>query len=207
MAHWLEEEENRQKRKKDRLERARERILLKKESIKKNYLKNKGKYNGFIAELDKMVEGVNNMPLDKRKVFGKISSKSKKTKLDNQFHFFGSSSRFKKRKNKGLFSRLKLYHYKHIRVIYFSIAKEMDKVEIETKESYLIRERKKERVSDEKKSHDEVNKHEGEERDDRLYIFDIDKLNRNVAMYIIDWLVFIEDIEHLPFESQGIRIK
>jgi len=93
-----------------------EELRQKKEAIRKNYLDNQIQYENFIAELDKLVNRVNDLPLDYREPFGKISHHAKDSRLDNHLNYLTSSKRIKKRLYKSVIRFLKIYTFKRIRV-------------------------------------------------------------------------------------------
>jgi hypothetical protein len=208
MAHWLDEIERLESRK-HRSASSSARVQDKKFRIQQNYQKNKEIYDGFINKMKSLAERVNNLPIEYRDVFGKITFKAKNSKLDNQLNYFSSSRRLQKLQFKSLLNPLKQVHFKHVRVIYLNVAKIMDKVEIELLEEYLEKKRKDgQLVSDEAhklfahKPHSDINKfHE-------VYYYDMSKLNDELALNIIDWLAFHEEIEHIPVIEQGeVRFK
>ncbi len=209
MSHWLEEIERMESRK-NRSASDSARIQDKKFRIQQNYQKNKIPYDSFIERLNKLVERVNDLPLEHREVFGKLTAKSRISKLDNHLNYFSSSRKIHKVEFRSIINPLKNIHYKHIRVIFINVAKIMDKVEVEILE-----------VFQEKKVHDgkliseeDKNKHNpGKPRSDKnkfheIYYYDINNLSDELGLKIIDWLTFHVNLEELPIVKDGeLRFK
>ena len=187
MDNWLEEIEERQKKKLTLSEKAKKRIQAKKEKVVINYTKNKDAYLNFINKLNQLVNRVNTLPEEERNEFIVINSKFKKTEFDNQLHIYSTSKRIYIYKKKFIFWGKKKYKFKYIRVIYFSISKEIDKVEIEIKEKYLAKGHRKKHTAD------DVH---------RLYKLPFSTLeNEDLSYQIINWLAFKYDVSKLPFFS------
>jgi len=203
MGHWLDDIEQ-QENKKKRSAASSARVQDKKFRIQQNYEKNKGLYDAFVQKLFSLVDRVNDLPLEHREIFGKIAAKSKQSRLDNHLFYFSSSRRMVKMEYGGLLRPLKNAHYKHLRIIYFNIAKIMDKVEIEVNENFLEKKRK-DGTLDSGETGKRVRKPKGEERDSfhQIYYYDMDNLTDEFAMKIIDWLAFHEDINCLPVIHNG----
>ena len=202
MVHWLEEIE-RQESKKKRSGRDSARVQDKMFRIKQNYENESRLYNHCILKLDALAERVNNLPVEHREIFGKITFKAKQTRLDNKLHYFSSSRRVQKTEFGGLLNPLKNVHYKHVRLIYFNIAKIMDKVEIEVKEEFLEKKRRDGKLEDDHKSHSVKPKDERKDRFHQVYYYDMSNLTDEFAFKIIDWLTFHENIDHLPVIHDG----
>lgn len=203
MSHWLDEIERLESRK-HRSASDSARIQDKKFRIGQNYEKNREAYDGFMIKLHGLVERVNNLPMEYREVFGKISSREKDSKLDNHLHFFSSSRRIQKLQFKSFLQPLKNVHYKHIRVIYFNVAKIMDKVEVEILEEFLEKKRRDGKIIPE---HELGKGHKKPESDHdkyhEIFYYDIQKLDEALAYSIIDWLAFKDNVEHLPIVQEG----
>lgn len=204
MGHWLEDIERHESRK-HRSARDSARIQDKIFRIKQNYEKNKGTYDAFIAKLDELVERVNSLPMEYREEFNKMKSQEKKSKLDNKLHFFSSSRRQQKMEFKGFLNPLKNVKYKHVRIIYFNVAKLMDKVEVEIREEFLEKKRRDGQIISDAEGKNKSNKPAGIDSDKfhQIYYYDMDKLTPELALKIIDWLAFKEELDHIPVIEEG----
>jgi hypothetical protein len=195
MSHWLEEAERNQRKSRHRSISMGKRIAQKKTAIRANYEKNKEQYDGFVKVMYNLVKRVNELPEEYREPFRKITGVSKKTKLENQLHFF-SSSRREKKYDFFSFSWLKPTHAKHIRVFYLYISKEDGFVNFEIKENYLLRKRLSE--SGKEKKEDTKKSSQSKDRVHVVFRFPMEKLNEKAGLQIIDWLVFKKQIQELP---------
>lgn len=202
MAHWLEDSEREERKKKRKPARESARIQDKMFRIKKNYEKNKDIYEEFIAQIHNLVERVNNLPAEKREPFKYLEAKAKESKLGNHLYIFSSSERAEKRIATKSFPFYKNQYYKHIRIIYFCISKEMDMAEIEVKENYLAKTRMKSHGSEE---HDIDLLDDGLTRVDVLFLYKIKKLNKDLAFRVLDWIAFKEDLNYLPFTEEDFK--
>lgn len=203
MGHWLDDIESQEK-KKSRSASSSARVQDKKFRIQQNYEKNKKLYDGFIEKLNELVDRVNELPVEHREVFGKISSKEKQSKLDNKLHYFSSSRRKTKVQFKNLLRPLSNVHFKHVRLIYFNVAKIMDKVEIEIKEDLLEKKRKDGKLDTDLDKHKSKKpREEDREGFHNVYYYDMNLLTDELAYKIIDWLAFHEDLGHLPVIHDG----
>jgi len=203
VAHWLDEIERQESRKKGSASNS-ARDLDKKFRIKQNYEKNKELYDGFVSKLQSLVERVNNLPIEHREVFGKINAKMKDTRLDNHLSYFSSSRRVEKTEFKGILRPFVSVHYKHIRVIYFNVAKIMDKVEVEIYEELLEKKRRDGQIVDEHENpHQSHKPHSDKGKFHEIFYYDIDKLKDDLAFKIIDWLAFHEEVNHIPIVHDG----
>jgi len=203
--HWLEDIESREG-KRRRSARDSARIQDKMFRIEQNFAKNKERYNGFIATVDNLVGRVNELPLEYREIFGKLKSQAKQTRLDNKLHIFSGSKRTQRSEYKTLMKPFKPIHYKHVRIIYFNIAKIMDQVEVEIREELLEKKRRDGQMIPESSDPKfEGKKPSGQQKDKfhMIYYYDMDKLTEDFALRIIDWLVFREDLHHLPVIREG----
>ncbi|MEI6696266.1 MAG: hypothetical protein WCO13_09365 [Bacteroidota bacterium] len=181
MKNWLEEIEEQEQKKEALSEKAKARIQVKKERAAANYQQNGLKYDQFIAETKELVRKVNNFPEDERKEFIEIDARFKETDFDNKLFVFSSSKRVTIRKMRFFLFGKEQFRFKQIRVIYFSISKEMGKVNIEYKEKYLPKGHHKKYIA--KDTH-------------FLYELDFDVLSKDLAYRIINWLAFkIEEDE------------
>jgi hypothetical protein len=203
VAHWLDEIERQESRRRGSSSGS-ARIQDKKFRIQQNYAKNKEIYDAFISKVQSLVVRVNNLPMAHREVFGKISEHQKETKLDNHFFYFSSSRRIEKTEFKSILNPFKTVHYKHVRVIYFNVAKLMDKAEVEIYEELLEKKRHDGKIVPENESPDHVRKpHSDKEKFHEIYYYDMEKLTEPLAMQIIDWLAFHEEVQHIPIIHDG----
>ena len=154
--------------------------------------------------MQNLVNRVNNLPLIHRDVFGKINDQVKDSKLDNHLTLFSSSRRVERTEFKSLLKPFKSVHYKHVRVIYFNIAKLIDKVEVEIYEELLEKKRHDGKVIPEHEDpHHSHRPHSDKDKFHQIYYYDMDKLTDELAIKILDWLAFHEDINHIPIIHDG----
>ncbi len=203
MTHWLEDAEREEQHKKQKPLKDSAKIQDKMFRIKQNYDVNKDSYEAFISRLKDLSERANNLPMEKREPWLHIDTKAKDSKLDNHFYFFSTNERFDKRVITKHFPFVKNQHFKHIRVIYFSISKEMGKVEVELKEDYLA----KTRISSEDNSQIKEFIDDGLQRVDVIFLYNISDLNNELAFKILDYLVYKEDLKSLPFGEEHFKYK
>lgn len=182
MDNWLEEIEGKEKKKVSLSEKAKQRIQAKKEKVATNYQKNATSFDSFIKNLNELVSRVNSLPEEERQDFIEIDSRHKKTEFDNHLHIFSSSKRVFVTKKKYYLFGDKKYRYKYIRVVYFNISKDIDKVEIEIKEKYLPKGHKRKYLN---------------EDIHRLYKLNFDVLNQELAYQFINWLAFKKEVNNL----------
>ena len=203
MTHWLDEIERQESRRKGSGSGS-ARVQDKKFRIQQNYQKNKDAYDGFISKLQSLVSRVNTLPMEHREVFGKINEKLKDTRLDNHLSYFSSSRRAEKTEFKSILNPFKTVHYKHVRVIYFNIAKLMDKIEVEIYEELLEKKRHDGQVIPEHESpHQSHKPHSEKDKFHEIYYYEMDKLTDELAIRIIDWLAFHEEVNHIPIVHDG----
>lgn len=203
MSHWLEEIERFESRK-HRSASDSARIQDKKFRIQQNYSRNQETYDGFMDKLENLVDRVNSLPMEYREVFGKISSREKDSRLDNHLHFFSSSRRTQKLQFQSLLHPFKNTHFKHVRVIYFNVAKIMDKVEVEILEELLEKKRRDGKVVKEHEMGKDFKKpHSEKDKFHEIYYFDMSKLTDELAYQVLDWLAFRENLDHLPIITEG----
>lgn len=196
MGHWLEDAEKRQSKTRKRTSAFIEKIERKKALIRNNYEQNAEQYDGFIRTMQQLIKRVNDLPESLRQPFQKLNWIEKKSKLNNRLYVFSSSRRYKKRSS-SFFNWFKLLHTKHIRVLYVFISKDMNFVDFEIKENYLIRER----LKDKHKSNSGTNgkKPHGKDRLHAIYKIPFSELTYETGMQIIDWLAFKKDLNECPF--------
>ena len=214
MSDWLEEAERRQRYKEKRSVRSSSKILENKERIRNNYEKNRNLYENFIYDLNDLLERINNLPSKYRKDFGKIIYKSKESKLNTHLNFYTSSRRLKKRRFKNLQSLFKFSHQKNVRIVYFSVSKHIDKIEVEIKEVSMFREKiRRDKLENGKKKalktkNDKISKDDHEESNDKiklLFHYEMEKLNKDFAKEFIDWLAFKKNTEQLPIPADHVK--
>jgi hypothetical protein len=203
VTHWLDDIERRESRKQGHASDS-ARIQDKKFRIQQNYEKNQKVYNDFIERLHSLVDRVNNLPLEYREEYGKINFREKPSKLDNHLKYFSSSRRTQKTEFKGLLHPLKIVHYKHVRIIYFNIAKHMDKVEVEILEEFLEKKRRDGKVVPEHENPHQFKKPESEkDKFHEIYYYEMGKLTDDLVYKILDWLAFKEKVDHIPIVLDG----
>jgi hypothetical protein len=203
MAHWLDEIERQESRKRGSGSSS-ARVQDKKFRIQQNYAKNKAVYDGFVEKMMNLVKRVNDLPLEYREEFNKINAQQKESRLDNHLTFFSSSRRTQKTAFKGILHPFKSVHYKHVRVIYFNIAKHMDKIEVEIYEELLEKTRHDGKVIPEHEDPHHAGKpHSEKDKFHEIYYYEMEKLTDELALQIIDWLSFHEEVQHIPIISEG----
>ncbi|MFP4471128.1 MAG: hypothetical protein ACLFPE_10615 [Bacteroidales bacterium] len=202
MTHWLEEAEREEQRKKQRPADESARIQDKKFRIAKNYDANKAAYDDFIEILFDLCERANNLPLEKRLPWHQIEFKTKETRYQNHLVSVSTSEGLDKTILVNTFPFVKSQHYKHMHKMYISVSKEMGKAEIEIKNDYLAKTRLR---TDEKEVEPLLD--DGLPRLKVLFLYDIDKLDKDLAFKILDWLAFKIDVKSLPFEEEHIKFK
>ena len=203
MAHWLDEIERQESRRRGSASGS-ARVQDKKFRIQQNYAKNKDIYDGFIKKIQNLVNRVNNLPIEHREVFGKINEKLKDTRLDNHLSYFSSSRRIEKTEFKGILHPFKTVHYKHVRVIYFNVAKLMDKVEVEIYEELLEKKRHDGQIIPENENlHQSHKPHSEKGKFHEIYYYEMSELKDELAIKIIDWLAFHEEVQHIPIVHDG----
>jgi hypothetical protein len=203
MSHWLDDIERLESRKKGSASGS-ARVQDKKFRIQQNYQKNKEDYEAFISKMHGLIDRVNSLPLQYREVFGKINIKQKETRLDNHLNYYSSSQRTEKTEFKNLLHPFKTVHYKHVRVIFFNVAKLMDKVEVEIYEELLEKKRRDGKVIEAHENSKDFHKpHSERGKFHEVYYYEMDRLDEDLALKIIDWLVFREEVGHIPIVTGG----
>jgi hypothetical protein len=203
VGHWLDDIERQESRRHGHASDS-ARIQDKKFRIQQNYAKNKKVYDGFINRLHALVDRVNNLPMEYREEFGKINFREKESKLNNRLRYFSSSRRTQKMEFKGILSPFKSVHYKHVRLIYFNVAKLMDKVEVEIHEEFLEKKRRDGKVVPEHENPHEFHKpHSEKGKFHEIYYYDMEKLTDDLAYRILDWLAFKESVDTIPIVIEG----
>jgi hypothetical protein len=201
--HWLDEIERLESRKKGSGSGS-ARVQDKKFRIQQNYEKNKEIYENFVVRLSNLVERVNNLPMEHREDFGKVTAREKDSRLNNHLYYFSSSRRTQKTEFRSLLQPFKTIHYKHVRIIYFNVAKLMDKVEVEIHEELLEKKRRDgKEVPEHENPHEFKKPHSEKDKFHEIYYYDMEKLTDDLAYKIIDWLAFHENVDHLPIVHDG----
>jgi len=203
MSHWLEDAEREEQRKKQKPLRESAKIQDKMFRIQQNYEANREAYEAFVGRLKDICERANNLPAEKKEPWKHIDAKAKDSKLENHLYYFSSSERFDKRVITKSFPFVKNQHYKHIRVIYFSVSKEMGKAEVEVKEDYLA----KTKLSADDNGQIKDFLDDGLKRIDVIFLYNISDFQKEDALKILDWLVFKEDLKSLPFGEEHFKYK
>ncbi len=201
MAHWLEEAEREELRKRQKMSKESAKIQDKIFRIQQNYAAHGDKYDEFIEMMHDLCERANTLPADKRVPWNVIEFKNKESKLDNHLYAATTSKRFDKTVAIKTFPFIKSQHYKHVHAIYFSMSKEMGMVEIEVKDDYLAKSRM---LSDDNRDVDLLID-DGLKRVNVVFVFDIDKLDRDLGYKILDWLVFKTELKTLPFREEHFK--
>ena len=195
MSNWLEEAESRKSLEEEN-DSSISKTELKKEAIRKNYEAHQSFYEEFINHLENLAERVNDLPMEYRDSFGKINFKHKDSKLDNHLFYLSSSRRIKKRRKKSILTFFKKDNYKHVRVGYFTISREMGMLDLELKEKMLRRVRIQANDDDKrsgaKRSKNNINK-------DFVFRIKMDILKKETCMELIDWLAFKKKMEDISF--------
>ena len=187
MENWIDAEEHELEERKRFSIDARRKVEAKKQKIKDNYLAHREKYSTFMNEMFNLIDRVNSLPESKRPDYHEIEGRTKESPLDNKLTIFTGSKRVELKLFTGLFSGYDLFKYKHTRVIYFFVSKEMGKVEVEYKESFYP------------KGHNKKYK-KGRKHDIFRYSFNL--IDENLAMSIVEWLAFRKEFEELPFGNK-----
>ncbi len=201
MTHWLEEAEKDLQQEPKKLRVCWTRIQQKTDDIKKNYEANKEAYDGFINTMQNICQRANNLPPEAREPWGIIESKAKESKLDSHLVSFLTRERFDMRVPTKFFPFMKLRHYKHVRKIMFSVSKDMGMANVEVYEDFIA----KTRLNKKDGSEDKNTFDDGLERFRLVYHYTLNDLNDNLALKILDWLAFREDMEYLSFTEKDIK--
>lgn len=188
MSDWLEDAEGKQPRK-PTPEKIISHIEQRRKLIESNYQLFGRQYDDFITQVSRLVSRVNNLPAAAREPFGKLEARAKKSKLDNNLFIISSAHRFKKRKSKGFFRWFGYQHFKHVRVIYFSVSKHEGKADIEIKDYVLEKHRLGVKGQNKTTLHDHF-----------MSDAEIGNLDQLKARKIIDWLAFKAETNELPFD-------
>ncbi len=200
MSHWLEEAEREEQRKKQKPALESARIQDKKFRIARNYEKNKDAYDEFIEMLLDLCSRANQLPPEKRIPWKQIEFYEKESRLENHLYVISTDESFDKTITIKAFPFVKNQHYRHVHKIYLSVSKEMGKVDIEVKDDYIAKTRLREDGKEETKT-----LNDGLTRVHLMFIYDISRLNRDLAYKILDWLAFKEELKSLPFREEHFK--
>lgn len=203
MSHWLEEAEREELLRRQRPTHDSAKIQDKIFRINKNYEINGQAYDKFIEILHDVCERANHLPSEKREPWNHIEIKSKESKLNNHLFTFTTDERIDKVVTTSRFPFFKRQHFKHIRHIYFAVSKEMGKCEIEVKDDYLAKTRLN--LDDGKEFDRPAN--DGFQRVNVIFMFDIENLTKEIAIKILDWLAFKNDLKSLPFGEEHFKTR
>lgn len=198
MSNWLEEAESNNK-PQNGSQISKDKIQQKIDAISQNYTANKETYDAFIKELRNLVERVNNLPLEHRKEFGKLKINTKKSKLNNELYYLTSSRSVNKRVYRGFFSLLSKSHFKNIRVAYFTVSRHMGMMNTELKENLLLKVRMSVNGNNDRAM---SMKKKDWGRKNELYLLKMDMLQNDLAMEIIDWVSFKNEMEDMSFSAE-----
>lgn len=178
------EEENSFENKKPLSIEMRRRIESKKAKIKLNYDNNCEAYDSFIQSLFDKSERANILLDETAEDVRKIEATRRDSPLDNKLCMFNGNKRVELNLFTGIFSGYDHFRFKHIRGIFFFISKEMDKLEIEIRESFYPKGHRKKY----KKGYKHI-----------LFRYNFKNLNENLAKDIIEWLVFKKEFDKISF--------
>lgn len=201
MTHWLNEAENEIQQEPTKPKVSRTRIQQKIEDINKNYEANKEAYDGFINNLFNLCQRANNLPSEAREPWGIIETKARESKMNSHLFSFLTHERFDMRVTTKSFPFMKLRHYKHLRKVMFSVSKTMGMVNVEVYEDFVAKTRLNK--DDGTKEKDVVN--DGLDRFHLVYHYAIKELNDKLAIKLLDWLAFKEEMDYLPFTEKDVK--
>jgi hypothetical protein len=201
MTHWLEEAEKKYQEIINPPKVDKKKIEKKRSEILENYKEYGEIYDGFIQQFFNLCQRANNLPPEARIPWGLIEAKSKENKLDNHLAWFASRYRFEKRVPTKTFPFIKTRHYKQVRKIMISVSRTRGMANIEVYENFLAKTRMK--SNDESDHEDFLN--DGFERIHNIYHHEINKLDRELALKLLDWLTFREETASLPFDESEMK--
>lgn len=193
MSNWLEEAERRSSLR--QMQGQSERLQVRIDRIRENYERNKEVYDRFIAVLKNLIIRANNLPPEFRVPFGKINIKSKPTRLQNHLYIFSSSQRIRKRKEKDFWSWFFPAHFKHIRVVFLSVSKHLDQVDLEIKEAML----EKRRMRLEERRTSPPGKPSRDHTDLVIHL-PMNDLTNHLADKLLDYLAFKCELKDIPID-------
>lgn len=200
MSHWLEEAERDEQRKRERPSRESAKIQDKIFRIRQNYEANKKPYEDFMAYFFDLCTRANNLPAEKKLPWKQIDFRSKESKLENHLYYASTSESIEKLVKTRAFPFIKRQHYKHLRSIHFNVSKKMNYAELEIRDDYLAKTRLKPDDDEREKIIDD-----GFPRLKVVFEYEIEKLNKELALLILDWLAFRADVTSLPFGEEHFK--
>ncbi len=200
MAHWLEEAEREEKRKKVRPSRESAKVQDKIFRIRENYKINEESYENFINYIFDLCGRANSLPHEKKLPWVHIEFKAKESRFENHLYFASTSERIDKTVMTRSFPFVKRQHYKHLRSIHINVSKKMDFAELEIRDDYLAKSRLS---SEDKDMQDIVN--DGFPRVKVVFEYEINKLDKNLGLSILDWLTFRSEVSSLPFSEEHFK--
>lgn len=199
MSHWLEEAEREEQRKRERPSRESAKVQDKIFRIRKNYEANKESYEGFIDYFFDLCTRANNLPAEKKIPWKQIDFRKKESKLENHLYYASTSESLDKMVKTRSFPFLKRQHYKHLRSVHFNISKKMDYAELEIRDDYLAKTRLK------SNNDREIIIDDGFPRVKVVFEYKISRLNKDLALKILDWLAFKTNVNTLPFGEEHFK--
>ena len=199
MNNWLEQAEGNITHEHDRT-RHEDRMDAKKEAIQENYRANQKCFNDFLEELKELVDRVNQLPVELRHPFGKITYRTKKSSLDNHRNYVSSSQRYKKRMYRSVFRFFKTYTIKWIRVAYFTVSSNPGMIDIELKENKLPRVRMT--INGEKERMRRNRLRNSKDSKDYRFSIKVEELSEMLSRDIIDWLAFKSELEEISLFNE-----
>ena len=200
MPHWLEEAEREEQRKRERPSRESAKVQDKIFRIRKNYESNKEPYEEFKAYFFDLCTRANNLPAEKKLPWNQIDFRTKDSKLENHLYYASTSESLDKMVKTRSFPFLKRQHYKHLRSVHFNVSKKMDYAEVEIRDDFLAKTRLKPDAEDREDILDD-----GFPRLKVVFEYEIEKLNKELALLILDWLAFKTDVNTLPFGEEHFK--
>jgi hypothetical protein len=200
MPHWLEEAEREEQRRREKPSRESAKVQDKIFRIRENYKVNKKTYEDFIAYFFDLCSRANNLPAEKKLPWNKIDFRNKESKLDNHLYYASTSESLDKIVKTTAFPFIKRQHYKHVRSVHYNISKKMNYAEVEIRDDYLAKTRLKSNDSEKDKILDD-----GFPKVKVVFEYEIEKLERDLAIKILDWLAFKADVSSLPFGEEHFK--
>lgn len=185
MSHWLEDAERNATVRK--LSEKEERIRQKMLRVQENYTGVKTLYDPFIDGLYTLINRANNLPGERRRLFGMIDARPRSSKLDNQLNIFSSSRKLEPRKLFGLLPPLFPVQMRLVRAVFISVSDKPGMIGIEFKEK-----RSRKRRDNGLHEHYRGGIHV-------LHGFKAESLSDELSLEIIDWLAFSADLKDLSY--------
>ena len=185
MSHWLEDAERNAAGSKisDKDERTRQKMLR----VQENYTVVKAKYDEFISGLYTLINRANNLPGERRRLFGMIDARPRSSKLDNQLNILSSSRKLEPRKLFGFLPPLFPAQMRMVRAVFISVSDKPGMISIEFKEK-RTRKRRDNGMQERYRGGIHV-----------LHSFKAESLSGELSLEIIDWLAFSADLKDLTY--------